>query len=51
MTMNTAATIEWFEKICNKEWHKFVQMFMKGFCLSISQTTWDNDLLFANFCY
>ena len=44
---NTATVIEWFKKISNKEQYKFVQMDIKDFYPSISQTTLDNALVFA----
>ena len=44
---NTATIVNWFKRISNKEQCKFVQMDIKGFYPSISQTTVDNALLFA----
>ena len=44
---NTTIVIEWFKIISNKEQCKFVQMDIKDFYPSISQTTLDNALLFA----
>ena len=44
---NAATVIEWFKRIYNKEQCKFVQMDIKDFHPSISQTTLDNALLFA----
>ena len=44
---NTATIIKWFKRISNKEQCKFVQMEIKGFYPSVSQTTVDNALLFT----
>ena len=44
---NTATVIEWFKRMSNKVQCKFVQMDIKDFYPSLSQTTLDNALLFA----